>query len=253
MTGRSHPALVVQGLSVAYPGRGGGAVPALWDVGFSVAAGEAVGVVGASGSGKSTLAAALIGLLPPPGQVTAGLVSIDGSAIAADDEGAWARVRGRRIGLVFQDAARALDPLYTVRSHLLEAGIAHGTVEAALASVGLPTALSTRYPQELSGGQQQRVMIVMALARRPPLLIADEPTASLDTVSQLTVLHALQSARQQTGAALLLITHDLGVVSRMVDRLIVLEAGAIVETGPVAQLLSTPQHPATRALLEAQR
>ena len=252
MTESPHPVLQVQGLTVAYAG-GGNAVTALCDVGFSVAAGEAVGVVGASGSGKSTLAAALVGLLPPPGQITAGRVDIDGCTLAARDEAAWAQVRGRRIGLVFQDAARALDPLYTVQFHLLEAGVAHGNVAAALASVGLAPALATRYPWELSGGQQQRVMIAVALARRPPLLIADEPTASLDTVSQLTVLQAMKGARRQTGSSLLLITHDLGVVSRMVDRLIVLEAGAIVETGPVAQLMSTPRHPATRALLEAQR
>ena len=230
---------------------------------LDIAAGEIVGLVGESGSGKSLTALALLGLLPK-GLSRRGLLQLEGVDLGALDEAGWRRVRGASVGLVFQEPMTALNPLMPIGAQIEEALRLHGRgdakerraeVERLLARVGLAEAGvdARRYPHELSGGQRQRVAIAIAVACRPRLLIADEPTTALDVRSQAQILDLLRRLVREDGCGLLLITHDLGVVAEMADRLVVLRHGEVQEQGPLRQLLDPPRHPYTRALVEQSR
>ncbi|MGH3753418.1 MAG: ABC transporter ATP-binding protein [Pseudonocardiaceae bacterium] len=200
-------------------------------------------------------ALAVLGLVPPPGVVEGGSIRFDGAELVGAAPARLRELRGRRIGMVFQDPARALDPVRRVGYHLAEAvgGGRIGRVGGAalLARVGLPAELLRRYPHQLSGGQQRRVMIACAIAGDPELLIADEPTSALDAVSQVLVLRELMRIRAENGCALLLISHQLGLVSRVADRLAVMYLGQLMEQAGVAALGRDAAHPYTRALLAA--
>ena len=229
-------------------------------VSLSVEAGEAVGLVGESGSGKSMTAFALIGLFPAPDiRVAGGAVRLDGVDLRGLPARAWRQVRGRRIGMVFQDPSAFLDPLMPVGRQVGEVLDAHGApggrgrVAELLDLVELPdpARLARRYPHELSGGQRQRVLIAAALALRPALLIADEPTTALDVTVQAGILALLGRLRREMGLGVLLITHDLGVVAQHCGRAAVMYAGRVVETGTVRDLFARPRHPYTAGLLRA--
>lgn len=247
--------LAVERLCVAYPGEGG-PVHALRGVDLRVDRGEIVGVVGESGCGKSTLASALLGLLPP-GATAEGRVVLDGHDLLALPERGRRRLRGPTVSLVSQDPMGALSPVLTVAEQLcdfqhnlrLSRRDRHDRAREALGSVGLPDALLARFPHELSGGQRQRVAIAAALLNRPALLVADEPTTALDVTTEAQVLDLLGRLRGDAGTAVVLVTHHLGVVGALCDRVVVLYAGEIVEEGRVEEVHDDPRHPYTRALL----
>jgi peptide/nickel transport system ATP-binding protein len=258
--GASVPLLALDRLGVAFPAAGR-RVAVVRDVSFAIAHGECVGLVGESGSGKTLTALAVLGLVPPPGQVS-GRILLDGEDLLALPPAALRRRRGRRIGIVFQEPAAALNPVYTVGFQIAEAVAAHrrpqlsrreAYAEAArlLDLVALPDARRRLgdYPHQLSGGQAQRVMIAMALAGGPDLLLADEPTTALDVTLQDQILRLLDRLRAELGLAVLLITHDLGVVAETCDRVVVLYAGEVVEEAGVDDLFAAPAHPYTRGLL----
>ncbi|HCJ10000.1 MAG TPA: methionine ABC transporter ATP-binding protein [Clostridiales bacterium] len=242
-----------------------GRVQAVDGVSFSLDRGEALAVVGESGSGKSATALSLMRLLPePPARVTGGRVLLRGRDILDLTEEDMRRVRGREMAMVFQEPAGALNPVMTVGRQVMEAVTAHRAVtrrEArrlallALAEAGVPSPAARfgHFPHQLSGGMKQRVMMAMALASGPALLIADEPTTALDVTAQRRVLDLLAYLRRRHGLALLLITHDLGVVAQVADRVAVLYAGRIVETAPVRSFFRGPVHPYARGLLDAAR
>ena len=251
------PILAVEALSLSLRG-----TPLVEDVSFAIAPGEMLGLVGESGCGKSVTALALTGLLPtPPIAVAGGRVLFEGRDLARLPEAEMRRLRGRRIGMIFQEPTTSLNPVFTVGSQIAEPIRIHeGLSErAALARaadlldrVGLPApkAQLARYPHQLSGGQRQRVMIAIALACSPALLVADEPTTALDVTVQAQILALIDGLRRDMGLACLLITHDLGVVAEICDRVCVMYAGRIVEAGPIAQALGAPRHRYTRALVE---
>jgi peptide/nickel transport system ATP-binding protein len=246
-----------------------GAVRALDGVDLDLHAGRVLGVVGESGCGKSVTARAVLGLLDRPGKVTAGRVLLDPGAPAQQDlatldpDGAVLRaVRGGRIGLIFQEPMTALSNHYTIGNQIAEAIRAHQAIDKAAArkrvtallqEVGIPRP-ETRidaYPFQLSGGLRQRVGIAMALAADPGILIADEPTTALDVTTQAQILALLRRLQRTKGVALMLITHDMGVIAQMADDVAVMYLGRIVEVAPVAQLFAAPRHPYTRALLRS--
>jgi len=255
------PVLSVRGLTVTV---GGGRAPVtvLRDVSFDVAAGEAVGIVGESGGGKTITARAVLGLLPAGGAVTAGSILFGGRDLISLGPKQLNRVRGAGIALISQDPANSLDPTFTVGSQLREVirrhnpqsrRLAQQEAERLLRLVRLPdpAGLLRRRPAELSGGMAQRICIAMALAARPKLLIADEPTTALDVTVQAEILALLRDLQHQLGMAILLITHDWGVLADTCSRAVVMYAGEAVESAPVDQLYSRPRHPYTRALLAA--
>ncbi|NPC97770.1 ABC transporter ATP-binding protein [Nocardioides sp. zg-DK7169] len=230
-------------------------------VDLAVAPGEVVGLVGESGSGKSLTMRSVLGLLPSGVRASGGRVGWDGEDLLAASEPRLREVRGGEIGMVYQDPSQALDPLMRVGDHIVETLRLHDprlsrraarerAVEA-LAAVGVPDPArrSRQYPHEFSGGMKQRAMIAVALANRPRLVIADEPTTALDVTIQAQVLDLLRTARDELGTAVVLITHDLGLVAEIADRVAVMYAGSVVEVGPVGELFSDPQHPYTRGLL----
>ena len=232
------------------------------DVSFTIAPGETLGLVGESGSGKSVTAFSILRLLQPPGQVTGGRVLFEGRDLLTIAEREMQSVRGARISLIFQEPMTALNPVMRVGDHIAEALTAHGMASAneararaveLLESVRIPDpAHRVRdYPHQLSGGMRQRVMIAIALACRPPLVIADEPTTALDVTIQAQILELIRQLQAQSGLSLLLITHDFGVVAEMADRVAVMRAGRIVEEGPVRQILRAPAHEYTQQLLAA--
>ena len=254
------PLLDVQGLTVTFGGSQS-AVNAVDNVSFQVAAGETVGLVGESGSGKSVTAFAILRLLQPPGQVTAGRVLFEGRDLLTLREGDMRAVRGARISLIFQEPMTALNPVMRVGDQIAEALTVHGVSRAdararateLLEAVKIPDPArrARDYPHQLSGGMRQRVMIAIALSGRPPLVIADEPTTALDVTIQAQVLDLLRELKTRYGLALLLITHDFGVIAEMADRVAVMYKGRLVEQGPVRQILRAPAHEYTRSLLAA--
>ena len=250
--------LEVRGLSVRFSTIAG-PVNAVNGLDLTIRAGEIVGLVGESGSGKSVSSRAIMGLLPPRTSSVEGSIRLEGDELVGLPESRYRRIRGERVAMIFQDPLTALDPLYRAGEQVAEAlrfhfgmsrGTARGRTIELLTAVGLtdPADVAERYPHELSGGMRQRVMIAMALAGEPELLIADEPTTALDVTVQAQILELMRSLVRDRDMALLLITHDLGVVRELCERAIVLYAGRVVEEAPVGQLLSTPHHPYTSGL-----
>jgi len=257
----SAPLLDVQHLRVVFDGSHA-PVTAVDDVSLQIAAGETLGLVGESGSGKSVTAFSILRLLPPAGRIAGGRVLFDGRDLLALPEREMRRIRGARIALIFQEPMTALNPVMRVGDQIAEALTVHGTAtrreawERAvelLDAVHMPDARRRvrDYPHQLSGGMRQRVMIAIALACHPPLVIADEPTTALDVTIQAQVLDLLRELRARYNLALLLITHDFGVIAEMADRVAVMYRGALVEEGPVRQILRAPAHEYTRTLLAA--
>lgn len=256
------PALAVDGLHVAYH-VADGSFEALSDISFELAPGEALGVVGESGCGKSTLSSAILQLLPPNGRTAAGSVRLGGTELTELDEEALRRVRGDRIGMVFQDPLTSLNPTFRIGTQMANAMEANGVGDDAadrrrravemLERVGIPDAEARidDYPHQFSGGMRQRIMIATVLLLEPDLLIADEATSALDVTLQAQILELLRELAREQNAALIVISHDIGVISDTCESLVVLYAGRAVEAGPVADVLRDPQHPYTQSLVAA--
>jgi len=251
----SAPLLSVRGLSIAF-----GPVEVVDRLDLDIARGESLGLVGESGCGKSVTSLALMGLLPPASSRVTGSIVLDGQELTTLSPDGWRKVRGGRIAMVFQDPMTTLNPLLSVERHLAEVLALHKGLsgEAArksslewLERVGIPdpAARLKAYPFELSGGMRQRVLIAMSLAGEPDLLVADEPTTALDVTIQAQILDLLVALRRELSMSMLFITHDLGVVERVADRVAVLYAGRKAEEGPVADLLRAPRHPYADGLL----
>ena len=251
--------LEVQGLKVQFPTRRG-TLTAVDDISFSIAPGEVLGVVGESGAGKSITGMAVIGLLDPPGRIAAGEVRLEGERIDNLPHEALRRIRGRRIGVIFQDPLTSLNPLYTIGQQLEETILTHLPLnrtqarESALSllrEVGIPApeARYANYPHHFSGGMRQRVVIALALAAEPRLLIADEPTTALDVSIQAQIIALIKRLAAERGAAVMLITHDMGVIAETAHRVAVMYAGRIAEIGPVRDVIHAPRHPYTVGLM----
>jgi oligopeptide/dipeptide ABC transporter ATP-binding protein len=256
----ASPLLEVESLRTVFALDGGVEAAAVDDVSFSVHAGETLGLVGESGSGKSVTALSIVRLVRAPGRVASGHVRLHGRDLLQLDEDDMCAVRGRQIGFVFQEPMVALDPVYTIGAQIAETLRAHRLASGAAAqrraielldAVSIPDAArrANEYPHQLSGGLRQRAMIALALAADPELLIADEPTTALDATVQAEILDLLRELRTKFNLSILLITHDLGVIAEMADRVAVMYAGRIVETATVSNILTAPAHPYTRALL----
>jgi oligopeptide/dipeptide ABC transporter ATP-binding protein len=258
----SAPLLVVEGLSISFPGDAD-PVRVVDRVSLSVAAGETLALVGESGSGKSMTALAIMRLIPKPGRIEPGTrVQFEGRDLLSLSVPQMRAVRGARIGMIFQEPMTSLNPVTTVGSQVMEAIELHADLSRAEARnrvielfglVGIPDAKSrfSAYPHQLSGGLKQRVMIAMAMSMRPKLLIADEPTTALDATIRAQILELLRDLSAKTGTAVLLITHDFGVVNEVADRVAVMYAGQIVEQGTRMELLGAPRHPYTQGLLRS--
>jgi peptide/nickel transport system ATP-binding protein len=256
--GRSDQVVLrVDGLHVSV---GGGTAEAVRDVSFTVRSGEAVGLVGESGSGKTLTCRSVLGVLPPGCAVSAGQVRLGDAELTGLDRRGWTRIRGARLGAVFQDPGSYLNPSMTVGRQLneqlrvkrrLPRSAAREEAVRLLAAMGLrrPESVYHQYPHELSGGMLQRVLIAIAVAGEPDLLVADEATTALDVAVQAEVLELLRALRAERGLALLLVSHDLAVVAEVCDRVVVLYAGEVVEEGPTAEVIAAPRHPYTEALL----
>ncbi|MCS6920754.1 MAG: ABC transporter ATP-binding protein [Acetobacteraceae bacterium] len=253
------PLLDVQDLRVEFPTRRG-VLTALDGVSFAIEAGEVLGVVGESGAGKSMTGAAIIGLLEPPGRIAGGRILFRGRRIDDLPYEEKRRLRGRQIGAIFQDPLTTLNPLFTVGQQLAETMTTHlpiGPSEARrraiewLDRVGIPAAAQRidAYPHEFSGGMRQRVVIALALCAEPSLVIADEPTTALDVSIQAQIIALLRSIVRDNGAAMMLVTHDMGVIAETADRVAVMYAGRIVEIGPVRDVVLHPRHPYTAGLM----
>ena len=256
---RRKPLLAVEGLRIEFPTRRGTLV-AVHDVSFDIAAGEVLGIVGESGAGKSLTGAAVIGLLDPPGRIAGGEIRLAGRRIDNLPHEAMRKVRGRDIGAVFQDPLTSLNPLYTIgrqltetiTTHLpLDAGAARARAIALLEEVGIPAAgrRFDHYPHQFSGGMRQRVVIALALAANPKLIIADEPTTALDVSIQAQIIELIRRLARDHGTAVMLVTHDMGVIAETCDRVAVMYAGRMVEIGPVADVIHRPLHPYTLGLM----
>jgi len=253
------PLLEVRNLRVEFPTRRG-TLLALDDVSFDIAPGEILGVVGESGAGKSLTGAAIIGLLEPPGRIAGGEVRLGGERIDHLPPEAMRKVRGRRIGAIFQDPLTSLNPLYTVGRQIVETIQTHLAVDAAearrraialLQETGIPAAEQRidQYPHQFSGGMRQRVVIALALAAQPQLIVADEPTTALDVSIQAQIISLLKKLTRDHGASVMLVTHDMGVIAEACDRVAVMYAGRIAEIGPVAEVIHRPAHPYTAGLM----
>ena len=251
--------LDVKNLSVEFPTRRG-TLKALDQISFSISAGEVLGVVGESGAGKSLTGAAIIGLLEPPGRISGGEIWLRGRRIDNLPDEEMRKVRGREIGAVFQDPLTSLNPLYTVGHQIAETIVTHLPLSYAqareravelLESTGIPAARERvdHYPHQFSGGMRQRVVIALALAAEPALVVADEPTTALDVSIQAQIITLLKKLCREHGAAVMLITHDMGVIAETADRVAVMYAGRIAEIGPVADVIHRPQHPYTEGLM----
>ena len=255
---RDVDALHVEGLSIAY----GGAAPSVQDVSLRVGPGEIVGVIGESGSGKSSIALAMTGLLPDSATVTASRLDVAGTDMQGATERDWSGLRGARASMVFQEPMSALNPCMRIGAQIAEVLRIHGVADKRQARaraleilhlVRMPDAERRLgyYPHQLSGGQRQRVVIAIAVAAGPTLLVADEPTTALDVTVQAQILELLRTLRDETGMGVLFISHDLGVIGQLCERVAVMYRGRIVETGRAERVLADPQHPYTRALLES--
>ena len=252
----SDPVLAARNLKVHYRTKRG-PVHAVDGISFDLHAGETLGVVGETGSGKSTIGKAVLAILPP-GAKTEGELVFEAKNLLALPDAELRRLRGKDIALIFQDPMTRLDPLMTIEDHFLETIHAHEKVSkeearararAALASMGIPENRLTNYPHEFSGGMRQRIMIAMALVMRPRLLVADEPTTSLDVIVEGQILEILEDLKRAYRMSLLLITHNLGIVAEVCDTVAVMYAGLFVEYGPVRDVFKRPIHPYTRGLL----
>jgi peptide/nickel transport system ATP-binding protein len=253
--------LQVKNLVVEFPTRRG-TLRALDDISFDIAPGEILGVVGESGAGKSLTGASIIGLLEPPGRIASGQILLEGQRIDNLNHDEMRHIRGRKIGAIFQDPLTSLNPLYSVGRQLMETIQAHLPVDQAearrraidlLKSTGIPAAEERieHYPHQFSGGMRQRVVIALALAAEPKLIVADEPTTALDVSIQAQIISLLKKLCKERGAAVMLITHDMGVIAETCDRVAVLYAGRVAEIGPVHEVINHPAHPYTAGLMAA--
>jgi peptide/nickel transport system ATP-binding protein len=255
--------LQVEHLDVTYHVRGG-RLPALSDVSLVAKPGEIVGVVGESGSGKSTLASALLRLLPANGELTGGRILLEGRDITTVSDEEMRQIRGAKVAMIFQDPLTSLNPVFQIGRLMVDAQRAHtgaarrvrtdelkARAVAALQEVGIPDARERieDYPHQFSGGMRQRIMIATALMLRPSILIADEATSALDVTLEAQILELMQRLRTEHGTTILFVSHDLGVVSQVCDRVIVMYAGRVVEENDVVSLFANPRHPYTQALL----
>ncbi len=255
--------LEVDGLSTHYvTARGTRVTRAVHDVSFSLDAGETLGVVGESGSGKTTLALSLLRLLPPAARIVSGAIRFDGENLVDKSEVEMRRIRGKRIAMILQDPMASLNPLFTIGDQVAEPIRVHehetrrsawdkarGLLEAV--RIAAPGQRVREYPHQLSGGMRQRVVGAIAISCEPRLLIADEPTTSLDVTIQAQYLSLLRDLQRAHGLSLIFITHNLGIVAKMCDAVAVMYAGRLVESGPVRQIFNAPAHPYTRALIES--
>lgn len=256
----AQPLLRVEDLRVEFDTRNG-RVTALDGVSFDLMPGETLGIVGESGCGKSITAVSLMGLVPsPPGHVTGGRILFDGDDIASMPDRRRRRLRGREISMIFQEPMTSLNPVFTIGDQIAEAILLHQDVSRRearnravelLKTVGIPEARrrAKAFPHELSGGMRQRVMIAMAISCRPKILIADEPTTALDVTVQAQIFELMRSIQEEFGVAIVLITHDMGAIAEMVDRVAVMYAGRIIEQGRADDVLDNPLHPYTRGLI----
>ena len=253
--------LQVKNLVVEFPSRHG-TLRALDGISFDIAPGEILGVVGESGAGKSLTGASIIGLLEPPGRIASGSITLQGERIDQLNNDQMRHIRGRKIGAIFQDPLTSLNPLYTVGRQIVETIMAHLPVShqeakqraiRLLQDTGIPAAAERidHYPHQFSGGMRQRVVIALALAAEPQLIVADEPTTALDVSIQAQIIGLLKSICKERGAAVMLITHDMGVIAETCDRVAVMYAGRIAEIGPVHQVINQPSHPYTSGLMAA--
>ncbi|HVY14038.1 MAG TPA: ABC transporter ATP-binding protein [Rhodopila sp.] len=252
--------LEVDGLTTAFQ-TSSGQVTAVEDISFSLDKGEILGIVGESGSGKSVTALAIMGLLPkPPARILGGAIRFEGQDLLRQSDRSMRRMRGPGMAMVFQEPMTSLNPVFTIGDQIIETIRAHETISSRdsfkravdiLARVGIPSPdkRMSDYPHQLSGGQRQRVMLAIALVCRPKLLIADEPTTALDVTIQAQILDLLMDLRDEFGMAIMLITHNMGVIAETADRVMVMYAGRVVEQAPVARLFDAPLHPYTRGLL----
>jgi peptide/nickel transport system ATP-binding protein len=258
-TGTAVPLLRVEGLRVEFPTRHR-LLTAVQDISFSIAPGEVLGVVGESGAGKSQTGAAIIGLIDPPGRIAAGEIRLAGRRIDNLAPQEMRKVRGREIGAIFQDPLTSLNPLYTIGRQLTETIATHLPLNASeardravqlLEEVGIQGAARRvdHYPHQFSGGMRQRVVIALALAANPKLIVADEPTTALDVSIQAQIIQLLKRLASVHHTAVMLITHDMGVIAETADRVAVMYAGRIVEIGPVAEVIHRPAHPYTMGLM----
>ncbi len=253
--------LEIRALRVEIPTRWGTLV-ALDDVSLEIAPGEILGVVGESGAGKSMTGSAVLKLLPSPARIAAGEVRLEGERIDTLSEAGMRRVRGRRIGAIFQDPLTSLNPLFQIGDQLEETMLAHLDIDSAearrravrlLREVGIPAPEERlkAYPHQLSGGMRQRVVIALALCAEPKVIVADEPTTALDVSIQAQIVAVLNRLCRQHGTAVMLITHDMGVIAETADRVAVMYAGRVVEIGPVSDVIQRPRHPYTKGLMAA--
>ncbi len=253
--------LEVKNLVVEFPNRRG-KLRAIDDISFDIAPGEILGVVGESGAGKSLTGASIIGLLEPPGRIASGQICLQGQRIDNLPHEQMRHIRGRKIGAIFQDPLTSLNPLYSIGKQLTETIQTHLPVNAQearrraidlLKDTGIPAAEQRmdHYPHQFSGGMRQRVVIALALAAEPQLIVADEPTTALDVSIQAQIISLLKNICKSRGAAVMLITHDMGVIAETCDRVAVMYAGRIVEIGPVHEVINHPVHPYTAGLMAA--
>jgi peptide/nickel transport system ATP-binding protein len=253
------PVLEVKNLRVEFPTRRG-TLTAVDDISFSIAPGEVLGVVGESGAGKSMTGSAVIGLLEPPGRIAGGEILLSGRRIDNLPYEQMRKVRGKEIGAIFQDPLTSLNPLYTIGQQLIETIVTHLPLDAAAArarAVGLlqevgipaPERRIDHYPHQFSGGMRQRVVIALALAANPKLIIADEPTTALDVSIQAQIISLIKKLCREHGAAVMLVTHDMGVIAETADRVAVMYAGRIAEIGPVRDVIKAAKHPYTEGLM----
>ncbi len=255
----AQPLLSVEDLRIEFPTRHGTLV-AIDGVSFDIAEGEILGVVGESGAGKSITGMSIIGLLDPPGRIAGGRIHLDGQRIDNLSYEQMRRIRGKKIGAIFQDPLTSLNPLYTIGRQLVETILTHSEMPPAearkraielLVEVGIAAAdrRIDNYPHQFSGGMRQRVVIALALCANPRLIIADEPTTALDVSVQAQIISLLKVLSREHGAAVMLVTHDMGVIAETADRVAVMYAGRLAEIGPVQEVIQRPQHPYTVGLM----